>query len=94
MLIKRLAAIIMIHHGYSLYRVAQTLHLSDATVSKYRQRYLAGMYTSLTLRFESRSFNQAKFWHTLELLLRAGLPPMAGSGRWNKIAPGAVRKSR
>jgi uncharacterized protein YerC len=93
MLTKRLAAIAMLHNGYGVYRVAQSLHLSDATVMKYRAQYVSGRYSSLVKRLESKAFNQKRFWKAVEVILRAGLPPMAGPGRWKSIAPAAVRKT-
>jgi hypothetical protein len=44
MLIKRVAAILMIHHGYSTYATASILRLSTSTTNRYYTIYTSGGY--------------------------------------------------
>lgn len=44
MLTKRLAAILMLHHGYSSYSVEKILRISPTTANKYRARFQSGDY--------------------------------------------------
>jgi uncharacterized protein YerC len=92
--IKRLATIVMLHEGYTTYRVAQALDMSHATVLRHQRRLKRGEYDVIVSFISKKQFDRDTFWRVLETLLRAGLPPMAGPGRWEKIAPAAVRKSR
>ncbi len=44
MLIKRVAAILMIHHGYTTYATARVLRLSTSTTNRYYTIYTSGGY--------------------------------------------------
>ena len=92
MLIKRVAAILMINANYSIYRVAKTINLSHSTVARYKLALEAGEYDVLLSRTRTEKFNTKIFWQLVETLLRAGLPPMAGPGRWKDLSP--VRGTR
>ena len=81
MFMKRLAIILMLHNQQSTYRIAQLLKVSDATVRRLQRAYTDGSYEHITAVVEHRSFNREKFWHTMEALLRGGMPPY-GKDRW------------
>lgn len=87
MFIKRLAIILMLDYGYSKYRVAQTLKVSESTVKRQYVLYQAGHYDHLVAKAKTKSFNKKEFWGVVEVLLRAGLPPMVGKGRWQGLQP-------
>ena len=93
-LIKRVAAIILLDQGMSTYEVARTLKLSSSTTATYRKSIAAGRWSALLEAVRGKSFDSQKFWQTVERILRVGLPPMAGPGRWSTIAPAAVRGTR
>ncbi len=64
MLTKRFGAIFLLHHQYSPYRTASLLGLSEPTVHRIRENYIAGSYDSLlgsiTKREESTFLNVLK----------------------------------
>lgn len=80
MFIKRLAAIIMIHKGYSPYRVWTTLKLSSATAKKMFLQYEQGCYVHL-IKSIDRQKQTEELWKMIELFLRAGMPEQ-GKNRW------------
>lgn len=86
MFIKRTAAILLLANGQSSYRVSKTLFMSESTINKIRLRYEVGEYTSIIKLAQSKEFDSQKFWNTLEILLRAGLPPRT-KDKW-KYVPG------
>lgn len=84
MLVKRLAAIIMLAEGVSQYRVAQTLKLSTASVRTYRVDMKVGRYDTIVATVKNKHFDKKKFFTLLETLLRAGMPPRTGD-RWQHV---------
>jgi len=92
MLMKRVAAIMMLNARYSTYRIAQTLHLSHSTILRYKLSFLEGKYDAMLQVTQKKQFNEPKFWQLVETLLRAGMPKMAGPGRWKDLSP--VRGTR
>ena len=85
LLIKRLAIILLIHEKQSLYRIADTLDVSANTVRSHKLKYQKGIYHSIVKRAHKKSFDSQKFWHVVDTVLRAGLPPIAGPGRWGDL---------
>jgi len=73
MFTKRLGAILMIHKGYSPYRVWTTLRLSSATTKKLCLQYAEGCYVELIKAIDAQK-QMEELWNTLEILLRAGMP--------------------
>jgi hypothetical protein len=84
MLAKRFAAIMMLAEGNSLYRTGQLLDMSPSTVERLRDKMRAGAYDSLVTRLQHNKKAYQDFWKTLEVVLRAGMPPL-GRGRWKSI---------
>lgn len=84
MLAKRLAVIVMIHEGCSLYLIWKKLHLSPSTVTHMYDEYSKGAYVETIKIFCRKKQDREKFWSTLELISRGGLPPM-GKDRWKTV---------
>lgn len=84
MLMKRLAAIILLNRKFSIYRTAKTLHLSQTTVALLQEKVDQGMFQSIVKVTHKKEFDSKKFWMTMEVLLRGGLPPM-GKHRWQSL---------
>jgi len=84
MLAKRFAAIAMLAEGNSLYRTGQLLDMSPSTVERLRNNMRDGAYDSLIARLKQNKQAYEDFWETLEVVLRAGMPPI-GRGRWKGI---------
>lgn len=84
MFIKRVAIIFMIDEGYTMYRISQTLKVSDSTVRSIRCMQEEGAYESLLKRAKKKTFNRKKFWQTVDVLLRAGMPPRT-KDKWKHV---------
>jgi len=82
MLAKRLAVILLLHQKIGVTEISRQLLVSDATVRSLRTEYKKGQYAILVSHCTSSSFDSQKFWQTLEVVLRGGLPPR-GKDRWN-----------
>ncbi len=81
MLAKRVAVIAMLHDGCSVYRIAQVLEMSTSTISGMKRKYELNQYIAITSRMGMSKKEREKFWKTLEIILRAGMPPR-GRDRW------------
>lgn len=81
MFIKRLAIVFLLGEEYSTYAISNTLLVSDSTVRVIRTDYNNGRFDPIVTIMKKRTFNKDEFWKTVEVLLRAGLPPR-GRGRW------------
>jgi|SRR3989339_542185 len=81
MIAKRLAVIVMLMEKNSTYRIAQLLFMSQSTVERHRKKLLIGDYGTIEHLLKQRKKEYKDFWNTLEVILRAGLPPR-GRGRW------------
>ncbi len=81
MIAKRFAAIVMLMENNSTYRIAQLLHMSPSTTERLRIQYRNGAYDGIEDMFLKNKKEYEEFWETLEVILRAGLPPR-GKGRW------------
>lgn len=84
MLTKRLAAILMLAEGLSLYKVSETLGLSTSTVDRMYRSYNDGAYSDLLSVLWKRKRDKEEFWELISLLSRGGLPSM-GRDRWKGI---------
>jgi len=84
MLMKRLAVIIMLDKECSVYRTATTLHMSKTTVAELQGKMQKGVFTSIIRVTHKKDFDSKKFWATIEVLVRAGMPSM-GKDRWNSL---------
>lgn len=79
MLAKRFAVICLLSQDVPASYIAEGLGMSPATVFRMSLKYDIGKYSSLlrTIKNENKDI-----WEILEKILRAGLPPIAGRGRW------------
>jgi len=84
MLTKRCAVILMLSQGHSPYRIWNTLKLSPSTVARLNAQYEEGDYDDLVKIFKKKHIDCEKFWKTLELVLRGGMPSMVGD-RWKHL---------
>ena len=86
MLTKRFAAVALLHKQCTYYRVARTLDISNSTARRIYQDYSCGNYDDVVLILKSKSFDNEKFWRTLEIILRGGMPSR-GKDRWKTMRP-------
>ena len=79
MLAKRFAVIYLLSQDVPATYIAEALSMSPATIFRMSLKYNIGKYSSLlkTIKEEGRGV-----WQILEKILKAGLPPRAGRGRW------------
>ena len=84
MLTKRLAAVVMFIEGNSSYRVWQLLKMSPSTAESIRRDFETGRYDNIATILTKNKTDYRKFWETLDVILRAGMPPM-GRGRWKSV---------
>lgn len=84
MLAKRLAAIAMCIEGNSPYRIGQLLLMSPSTTERIKLKYEIGAYDHIERLLTRNKKDYERFWQTLEVILRAGMPPR-GRGRWKSV---------
>jgi len=81
-LTKRLSIIFMLYEGISMYRISTLLKVSESTVKKIAVKIDRGGYENI-LKIVKQKKNRATFWAGMDIVLRAGMPPIVGKGRWN-----------
>lgn len=64
MLVKRFGAIFLLHNGYTPYRIAQMLGISEPTVHRIKAAFDQGIYTSLLQHIAKRE--QSAFLEALQ----------------------------
>ncbi|MFA6300749.1 MAG: Trp family transcriptional regulator [Candidatus Paceibacterota bacterium] len=79
MLAKRFAVIYFLSKEIPISYIAESLGMSYSTVFRMSLKYDIGKYASLLSVIEQR---KTDIWKILEKIMRAGLPPRAGRGRW------------
>ena len=79
MLAKRFAVIYLLSQSIPMSYIAESLHMSYSTIFRMSLKYDIGKY-SLLIRSVKKE--NTEIWKILEKILRAGLPPRAGRGRW------------
>ncbi len=84
MLIKRLAVIVLLIEGQSIYSIPKTLQMSVSTVRDIKSKYKLGKYDFLVARYNDKKFDTLAFVHILEALLNAGMPSL-GKDRWKTL---------
>lgn len=84
MLVKRFMVIVMLSEGNSSYRIWNSLYLSPSTTEKIKLDYECGRYNNLVKLLKKQSKQYHDLWHTIEIILQAGLPPR-GKGRWKSV---------
>jgi len=80
MLAKRFAVIYMLSEDLPPTYIAEVLLMSPATIFRMSLKYEIGKYSSM-LRSLKKDKNK-DVWKILEEILRMGLPPKVGRGRW------------
>ncbi len=80
MFAKRLAVIFMILEGASFYHIQESLNVSTSTTGRFSRNLNKGTYSHIKKLFYTKQ-KKKDFWDTLEVVVRAGMPPM-GRGRW------------
>ncbi len=80
MLAKRFAIIYLLSQDVPISYIVESLGVSYPTLSRMSLKYDIGKYSSLlkTLREKDKT----NIWGILEKILKAGLPPRYGRGRW------------
>jgi len=79
MLAKRFAVIYLLSKDIPTSYIADSLCMSSTTILRMSLKYDIGRYSSLLRAIKKEDKN---IWIILEKILRAGLPPRAGRGRW------------
>ena len=79
MLAKRFAVIYLLSQGVPVSYIAESLGMSYSTILRMSLKYDIGKYALLLKTLEK---DKTDIWEILEKILRAGLPPRAGRGRW------------
>jgi len=79
MLAKRFAIICLLSRDIPLSYIADSLGVSYSTLSRMSLKYEIGKYTLILKTIEKDKTN---IWKILEKILKAGLPPRVGRGRW------------
>lgn len=79
MLAKRFAVIYLLSKDVPASYISDALYMSPATISRMSLKYDIGKYSSLLKAVKSENRD---VWRILEKILKAGLPPRAGRGRW------------
>ncbi|MCA9360558.1 hypothetical protein H6785_02690 [Candidatus Nomurabacteria bacterium] len=85
MFVKRVGIIIMLSEEHTNYSIAKTLEVSEATVRSIKGKLIAGGYQNILKITKKNTFDSEKFWSVMGLVLRGGLPPMVGRGRWKSV---------
>lgn len=86
-LAKRLAIIVMLNEGYSIYRVADTLKISTSTAERINERLDKGVYDHLLEVLAKNKNDYFVLLDVLEAILTVGgiMPSRAGTGRYRNI---------
>ena len=82
MFIKRLAIILMISQEHSSYSIGKALHVSNSTVRSLKEKFLKGEFDILVGATRKKNFDSKKFWETMDVLLRLGMPSYNDKDRW------------
>lgn len=79
MFAKRFAVICLLSEGVPFSYIYESLHMSPTTLHKMSLQYEIGKYSELLASIKEE---KTDIWKILEKILRAGLPPRVGRGRW------------
>ncbi len=80
MLAKRMAILFMLIEGASLYHAQHVLNVSSSTAARFKRNIDKQMYPNIKSFLHTKQ-KKKDFWEILEVVVRAGMPPM-GRGRW------------
>ena len=91
MLAKRLAAILMLEHGYSIYKTAESLAISTSTAKSIQLRLQSGAFDNLltTLVRKKNKHIILELLETVDAILHLGglLPHYSGPDRSKRLHP-------
>lgn len=81
---KRLAAIVMLREGYSMYRVSETLKVSSSTVDRINEKIANGSYDGLLKTLSKNKTNYFAILDVIESILTVGgiMPKRVGLDRY------------
>ena len=87
MLAKRLAVIVMLKEGYSSYRIAETLKLSQSTIKNIQARRSGGAYVEVTKTLKNHLEAYRAILDIVDSLLHVGniMPHRVGLDRYKGI---------
>ncbi|OGZ10696.1 MAG: hypothetical protein A3D67_02410 [Candidatus Lloydbacteria bacterium RIFCSPHIGHO2_02_FULL_51_22] len=86
MIAKRLAIALLLEKKCSFSVIKRTLKVSQSTIARIQNDGKQGRLSSAIRRFrESGHESNQGFLDALETLLRAGMPPIVGPGRWRYL---------
>ena len=80
MLAKRFAVIYLLSKDVPVSYIAESLGVSYSTLSRMSLKHDIGKYSLLLKTLEEKG--KTDIWEILEKILKAGLPPRYGRGRW------------
>jgi uncharacterized protein YerC len=80
MLAKRFAIIYLLSQDIPVSYIVESLGVSYPTLSRMSLKYDIGKYSSLLKTLGEK--DKTNIWEILEKILKAGLPPRYGRGRW------------
>jgi len=92
MLFKRFMAIVMLGRNYSFVDIEEVLKLSPTTISRLQREMKRGDYDYILEQMPEKSsskieikksYKERRELGVLETILRAGMPPIVGPGRWS-----------
>ncbi len=81
MLAKRLFLILMIKKGYNFSEIERVLRISPSTVVRFWKKHKVDELNVIQQKIDARK-NREKKIKDIDSLIRLGLPPIAGRGRW------------
>lgn len=84
MLAKRLAIIVMLNEGCSIYRISDTLKVSSSTADRINDNLEKGSYNKILDLFKKNRSNYLAFLGVIESILTVGglMPSKAGLDRY------------
>lgn len=80
-LAKRFSIIFMLYEKMSWYRIHKVLNVSIATIRKMAIKIDLEEYENI-LEIVKQKKNRKTFWTEMDIVLRMGMPPIVGKGRW------------
>ena len=84
MIAKRLAIMLFLERGARFSTIKKTLHVSQQTIVRVQSDRKQGRLAFVASRAKEYE-NDSSFLDALEMLLRAGMPPIVGRGRWRYL---------
>lgn len=86
MLAKRFAATLMLEQDIPWSTITKTLHISRSTLAAIVEKKEKGHLPSISRECKKQSTSSTTdFWSTVEVVLRGGIMPERGSGRWDGV---------